>query len=89
MDGQGTGSIFYPPHERSETALSKYQTRFNCIKSDYELQGDLDSERSKILTFELELAQPCPGDATDTTNCKTQAEIEEWLKGKFLIVLSN
>ena len=59
------------------------------MKKAYELSGDIDSERGRMVTFELELAEPCPPDTNDTTNCKTEDQITEWLKGKYMLVLSN
>ena len=70
-------------------ALSKYQERFSCLKSPYELSGDIDSEKGRMVTFQLELAEPCPPDTNNTTNCKTQDQITDWLKGKYILVLSN
>ena len=42
-----------------------------------------------MVTFELELAEPCAPNTNDTTNCKTEEQITEWLKGKYMLVLSN
>ena len=59
------------------------------MKKAYELSGDIDSERGRMVTFELELAEPCPPDSNNKTNCKTQDQITEWLKGKYILILSN
>ena len=69
--GKEANSLFYPPHERSSSALLRYSSRFNCIDDVYELSGDIDAERGRTLQFELELAEPCAANATNTSGCKT------------------
>ena len=87
--------VFYPTHENSIRDLRYYWKNFYCFDYDkmketdfepkqIEVQGDYNSVKARHLKIMFE---KCDSNLVD--NCKTDEEITEWMKRKFVVVLEN
>ena len=54
-----------------------------CIDENISLQGDYQSDKTSIFKIVLEIC-----DRTQR-ECKSDDEIQEWMKRKFIVVLAN
>ena len=60
-----------------------YQKKFVCIdKEDLRLWGDFESDFAR--QFNIDIVK-CNG----SQSCKNDTEIEEYFKGKYLLILTN
>ena len=75
--GKEDNSLFYPTTAGSSNSLSKYQKRLFCIDQPIELSGDSNAEKGRMVKLGFEKAEACASD--EETDCKTEAEITQWL----------
>ena len=60
-----------------------YKKKFKCIPNDsVALWGDYNSARTQQLEISFQMCQ-------DDPECKTEAEVREWLKRKYILLLFN
>ena len=72
-----------PVHKASKAALELNKDGFICIEEEQlELYGDWNSEKARTIQISL---KRCSGQAY----CKTDEEIDQFLKGKYLLLLNN
>ena len=72
-----------PVHHTSKALVRTKQKSFKCMsEEDTSISGEYDTESGKILRVKL---LRC----FDKPYCKTDKEITEFFKGKFLLTLSN
>ena len=72
-----------PIHERSRSHLELNKDGFICPDRDaLELNGDWDSEKARTIQINL---KKCQG----YEYCKTDEQITQFMKGKYLLLLSN
>ena len=61
-----------------------------CIKGDSAvLMGEYQSTHAKVLQFYFERCTDEPDTPEEEKLCKTDAEIDKWLFGKYMIFLEN
>ena len=61
-----------------------------CIKDDkVELMGDYQSGHAKLLQFYFERCKDEPNTPEADKVCKKDAEIDNWLRGRYMIFLEN
>lgn len=77
------GNKFMPIHETNADYLRLYKKKFLCVDpTDLEIWGTYDSKKAKRLKIKL---SRCEGKAY----CKTDGEIDDFLNGKYLLLLKN
>ena len=75
---------FYRPPEAHYKWFESFREKFNCFDDEILVQGDYNSV--KVAHLSLQFVK-C--DSSIRSTCKPEAEIIEWLKRKFFIVLNN
>ena len=56
----------------------------HCIDDPIELQGNYDSKTARTFITAFEMC-----DRTTRATCKSEEEIEEWLKSTYIITMEN
>ena len=88
--GDPEKSTFFPTHKNAIRTLDYYHKKFMCIDSDLQLQGDYNSDKASL--FKIVMKTCSPDDehiiALGKT-CKSEDEIKEWMKRKYVVVLNN
>lgn len=81
---EGTGHAeFMPIQERSLAYVNLYKRKLLCIeRHELEIFGSFNSVRAQNLVVTLERCHGKP-------YCKSDAEIDDFLKGKYLMLLKN
>lgn len=82
--GNKTRNNFYKTKETQTRDLNRFYRKFWCLDESISLNGDYNADKGKSLILEWQRCDPSSGAA-----CKDKAEIDAWLKRKFLIVYSN
>ena len=76
-------SPFYKSHPSYEKDLEFLHRKLKCLDVDkIEVQGDYNSPKARSLVFRFEKC-------TNSASCKSDAEIQAWLKRKFIVVYYN
>ena len=86
----------YPLHTKM-TMLKTYKKAMKCIEKPYELWGDYNSDVTQNLMVVFEKCDDRPkseiaesesaSEGNETkVKCKSKAEIDEWMKQKYLLV---
>lgn len=83
LEGTNKDADFYPVHKVSENDLNIYGPKMKCITETYNLQGNYNTELAANLMVVFEIC-----DSTKRI-CKTREEIDEWLRFKYIITLTN
>ena len=73
---------FYGIHS-SFVADKDYTKKMKCTDEEYNIWGDYNTGSSSNLKVVFDLCDP------KKRKCKSQAEIDKWLFGKYLVVLQN
>ena len=74
---------FFRTHPESLDWTETYYPKMRCLDNDgIDVYGNYDSTKAKILEVEI---MPCKGRST----CKSKEEIDEWINGKYLILIEN
>ena len=68
---------------KSQQTLDTYHDKFMCVDEDITLQGDFQSDITSIFKITLETCD------REMRQCKSDDEITEWLRRKYIIVLAN
>ena len=81
-------SKFYESHPRSEAYLNKYWKKLFCYDEQINIQGDYQSDRATQLMIHI---VKCNNETRGEGEppCKSDQEIEGWLRRKFLLTLTN
>ena len=77
-------SKFYQPSGNSKRNLEAFWDKLFCYDEDISIYGDYDSARVSHLHISL---VKCDSTLRDT--CKSDEEIEDWMKRLFLIHVNN
>jgi hypothetical protein len=76
--------VFFPIMRKSKLDLETYGSKMKCIDyDDFEIFGNFNSQAAKQLTLYLELCDQSTG------LCESEDKVNDWLKDKYLLVLSN
>ena len=84
---------FFPIDEHSVDSVKFFKKKFWCV--DFEkmqdwkingltIQGDFEQDIGRLLKFQFEICDP-----EVRSSCRSKAEISDWLRGKYLVVLAN
>ena len=79
---------FYPVSDLSEINLQEYAGRFKCLTNpsrDLKINGNYDTVQASNLLVAFEKCN----NQTSSVPCKSPAEIQEFLKFKYMIGLWN
>ena len=80
---------FYPVIEKNREVLKHLSKKFQCVdEEDLYLQGDYDSDVASLFNVQLKKCVNNTEDA-EAPICKSEKEILEFFKDKFLIILNN
>ena len=82
-EGSVPESGFYPTHPATVVDLSRLGNLLKCVQEPYGLMGNFDTAVGGNL---LAVFEKC--DRTKRT-CKSEAEIEAWMAGKYIFTLEN
>ena len=83
LDQDEEGSRFLPIYETSKQEVEFYHRKFQCVdKEDLFLHGDYNSLTANQFNVQL---QRCH----DRSDCKSEAEIDAYLRNKYLIFFYN
>lgn len=63
--------------------MSIYGKKLKCIDEPYSILGDFNTDRAIALMTVIEKCNP------EVRSCKSEAEIDAWLRGKYLFTYSN
>ena len=75
--------MFLPIYKASVLEVEFYHRKFQCVdKAEMFLRGDYNSNTANQFNVQL---QRCH----DRPDCKSEAEIDAYLKNKYLIILYN
>ena len=77
-------SKFYTAHSNSIMWLQKYQKKLNCVDENIVISGNYQSLKASHLQIQL---QKC--DNLTRSDCKSDEEITQWLRRKFIVVVNN
>ena len=95
VENQNDKSLFYPIHVNSKKDLRYYYKKFYCfdyeklketstLPDEIEIQGDYNSVKARHLKLMFEKCDP-----TERTTCKSELEISEWMRRKYIVILEN
>ena len=91
---------FFPTHQNSIRDLKYYRKKFWCFDfekmeadgynpSQIEVQGDYNSDKARHLKIMFEKCDSETIDESTYGPCKSDEEISDWLKRKFIVILEN
>ena len=76
-------TTIFPPNKNIAGSLKTWKNRFKCMDDkNISLWGDYNTEKAQNLMVMFEM---CEGRA----DCKSEEEIRDWLKQKFIVLLYN
>ena len=76
---------FFEPHKNAKYYTKYYYKKFQCIdKQDLEVQGEYNSDTAQHLNFQL---IKCKGGKAK--GCKSDAEISEYFRDKYILIYYN
>ena len=79
--------LFFEPHPNAVSDFEFYFKKFKCIqKEKLRIQGDYNSARTRSLVLEFDKCQETP---ENPIKCKSDDEILQWLRRKFILIYSN
>ena len=85
LDEDRTDATFMPHQDRQEPFVDMYQKKFICLnKEDLVLWGDFSSDESR--QFNIDFVK-C--NTTERDDCADDAAVEEFVRDKYLLMLSN
>jgi len=89
-DGENSnpGSGFYPQEHDAANYMALFgPSKFQCLtdKNDVQMHGDFDSWEAANLMVAFEKCHP----AKNSRGCKSTSEIDSWLEGRYLAILTN
>lgn len=87
-DPDGT-PVFFPPNEFQVNFVKQYGKKMKCLDNEkIKLQGDYDSTKARQFCIAFEACDPDERAKTGKT-CKSEDEIKNWMKGKFVVNIEN
>ena len=75
---------FFEPYEANIQWFEDYSTKLWCIDDDIHVKGNYDSQEADTFAIMLERCNPA-----ERSTCKSDEEIDEWIKGKFIVMVDN
>ena len=79
----GSESHVYPVFESSYKEVYTWRKKFRCMKrEDLVIWGDYNSAKAQQISIKFNFCK-------DRDDCFSEAEIKEWLKRKFIVLLYN
>jgi len=84
-EGPSEEHRFFPLAEQSAAFVEQNMASLLCTKSDYAIRGDSSSQTGSTLLLAFERCDS----GEDSTGCKQSGEIDQWLRRKFLITVTN
>ena len=79
-------ALFFKPNSNSQTDLNNYYKKLKCLKSEkITLQGDYNSVRTRTFMVQFEKCNP----STSAVNCKSETQIKDWLRDKYILTFKN
>lgn len=81
-------SLFFPVASSKSFELSRYGHRLKCLlqPSSLQLQGNFQSASATNIMVIFEM---CKNETESGLPCKSEREIKDWMRGKYIFVLSN
>ena len=90
LNGSYTDSqkpLFFKAHENSVNDVKFYYKKFKCIKSkNLRVRGDYNSSKARSLVIQFEKCKSTP---FNPVICKTDQQINDWVKRKFIVTYTN
>lgn len=84
--GSNTESDFYKVNPKNEIDVLTYGPKLKCIREDYSIAGNFNTGIGANLMVVFER---CVGNTSEGLPCKSPAEIEEWMRFKYIFTLEN
>ena len=81
---QSDDSKMYPIHPKSKASVDYYHKKFRCTDEEISVIGDYNSDIARQYVIQFERCD----NATRST-CKTEDEITDYLKEKYILILQN
>ena len=83
VEEEGKEERFYPIRDDIKPQLELYQKKMLCTDdTDLMIRGDYNSNNAQLLVIGFNRCH-------DRVDCKPKAVIDEFIRGKFLVVMSN
>ena len=76
--------FFFPPDPKQVNFIWTYHPKMHCFENKIKLQGEYDSSKARHLAIVFEKCDP-----KKRSTCKSETEIENWIKGKYIITIEN
>ena len=77
----------YPVRDNFKSTVEKWKKKFKCTnKESYSIWGDYNSEKAQQLMINFYRCNP---DDHDPGFCKSDDEFNDWLVGKYIVLLYN
>ena len=87
LEGDIEKSIFMPTHPASLDEVQFYSKKLKCVdKENYKIFGDYNSYKAS--QFNVQFLK-CNKDIHPDVECKSDAEITEFIRGKFMMLVFN
>ena len=83
MDPNGK-PFFFPSMEEQRKTVKTYFPKMHCLVDKVPLQGMYESEKARQLAIAFEKCDP-----KLRATCKSDHEITEWIKGKYIVTIEN
>ena len=82
VDGE---PFFFPPNKSHINFMRQYHPKMHCFKDKkVQLSGNYDTAKAMTLAIVFEMCNP-----KERSTCKSETEIYEWIKGKYIITIEN
>ena len=88
VEGSIKNSTFHPLSAQSKTHVDEYRRRFKCLSNpeqDLKLKGNYDAIEAKNLMIVFDRCN----NATSAVTCKSEEEIQEFMKFKYIVAMWN
>ena len=83
LDEDRTSAMFMPAYEPSYNEINFYSKKLQCVESEnLSIHGDYNSYKAQMLNVQLVRCH-------DRNDCKTDAQITEFFKNKFILLIYN
>lgn len=84
FEGNENDSLFYHTDPTKTNDIKRKLNALQCVDEQVKLTGNFDTEEAQVVGV---LFLKCDTIARKT--CKTDAQVKEWLKEKFLLLVYN
>ena len=83
FEGSKEDSHFFPTSSVSEYDVQTYGPKMKCIREDYQILGNFNTNMASNLMVVFEKCDPTQ------RSCKSEEEIEKWMRFKYILILLN